>query len=527
MQYGIHETDGRSEMQDKFDDKEETVAAADEPNRAIVQTEDFPLSLIENPFNGIYIARQGILRFCNHKFAEMFGYKNKEELIDTAMTQLVCRRDRDRVNLDSEGCQNFFARRPDGYEFEVETLSSRVIYSGELSIQGVIRDVSKISQLEKQLRQAQKMEVIGTMSSGIAHDFNNILSIIMGYIELSFDSRTNMEVVRQNLKQALNASHRAKDLVQQILTFSRRGEKEKAPVKIRPLVKEIIKLMRASLPSTIEIRQDISKKEYLVLAEPTQIHQVLMNLCTNAAQAMQEAGGVLEIVLSDLNRDMEAVYDEPLPPSPYLRLTVSDTGHGIKPELKEHIFEPFFTTKKSGEGTGMGLAVVKGIVKNHDGEISMESEPGKGTSFHLFLPLLQEDPGSMTGKTGTDSHRGQESVLLVEDEKVLLNIVKRMLKRLGYHVVAKAGAVEALKIFRAKPQDFDVVITDLTMPGMTGIQLARELIKTAPEVPIVICTGFNEGINREHLRNLGMQGFIMKPYSSEKLGSAIREVLDE
>jgi CheY-like chemotaxis protein len=251
-----------------------------------------------------------------------------------------------------------------------------------------------------------------------------------------------------------------------------------------------------------------------------------MNLCTNAAQAMQEEGGLLEIVLSDLNRDMEAIYNEPLAPSPYLRLTVSDTGHGIKPEIRERIFEPFFTTKKSGEGTGMGLAVVKGIVKNHDGEISVESNPGKGTSFHLFLPLLQEDAGRMQEKKETDIPRGQEQVLLVEDEKVLLNIARRKLERLGYHVVAKVSGIEALKTFRATPQNFDVVITDLTMPGMTGVQLARELIKTIPEMPIIICTGFNEGINRKHLRDLGMQGFIMKPYSSEKLSSAIRAVLD-
>jgi CheY-like chemotaxis protein len=251
-----------------------------------------------------------------------------------------------------------------------------------------------------------------------------------------------------------------------------------------------------------------------------------MNLCTNAAQAMTEEGGRLTIELSDLNRDMEAIYEEPLPPSPYLRLTVSDTGSGMTPEIKEQIFEPFFTTKKDGEGTGMGLAVVKGIVKNHDGEISVESEPGKGTSFHLFLPLLQEDAGIESEKSEGGLPGGNEQVLLVEDEKVLLNIVKKMLERLGYRVVPKANGMEALETFRADPQAFDVVITDLTMPGMTGIQLARELIKIEPEIPIIICTGFNEGINREHLCNLGMQGFIMKPYSSEKLNLAIRDVLD-
>jgi len=495
-------------------------------HRGIVEFNNIPLAFLENTLDGVYVSEKGILRFCNLRFTHMFGYKKSEELTGMEVKKLMIPLNPDPAGPDMEGHHTFIGRRRDGSEFEVEVLTCAVMYHGRPANQGIIRDISKLRQLEKQLRQAQKMEVIGTLASGIAHDFNNILSIIMGYIELSLDSRTNSTVVKQNLKQVLKASQRAKDLVQQILTFSRRNEKEKGPVKITSLVKEVIKLMRASLPTTIEIQQDISDAEYVVLADPTQLHQVLMNLCTNAAQAMAEKGGLLRIELSDLNRDMAAIYDEPLPPSPYLRLTVSDTGHGMTREIIEQIFEPFFTTKKSGEGTGMGLAVVKGIVKNHDGEISVESEPGKGTSFHLFLPLLQDDLGSEYEKKGDYTSGGDEYILLVEDEKILLNIVKKMLERLGYRVVPRSNGREALEAFKADPNAFDVVITDLTMPGMTGIQLARELIKTEPEIPIIICTGFNEGINREHLRNLGMQGFIMKPYSSEKLNHAIRDILD-
>ncbi|MCK5055597.1 MAG: response regulator [Candidatus Aminicenantes bacterium] len=513
-------------MQYKIESKEEPGVVDNNIPRNIVEFAAIPLSFIENTLDGVYICEKGILKFCNRRFAHMFGYKKTGDPTGLEMRKMIYSGTPEPVEQEPEGHHTFIGRRSDGSEFEVETLTCTVMYHGRPAIQGIVQDISKLRQLEKQLRQAQKMEVIGTLASGIAHDFNNILSIIMGYIELSRDSRTSPAVIRQNLKEALKASLRAKDLVQQILTFSRRGEKEKGPVKITSIVQEVIKLMRASLPSTIEIHQDMSKTEYIVLADPTQLHQVLMNLCTNAAQAMMEEGGLLKIELSDLNRDMEAIYEEPLPPSPYLRLTVSDTGHGMSPETKERIFEPFFTTKKSGEGTGMGLAVVKGIVKNHDGEISVESEPGKGTSFHLFLPLLQEDAGIEQEKREGDPTGGDEHVLLVEDEKVLLNIVKRMLERLGYRVVSKANGVEALEAFRSSPQDFDVVITDLTMPGMTGIQLAREVIKIEPEIPIIICTGFNEGINREHLRNLGMQGFIMKPYSSKKLNLAIREVLD-
>jgi len=513
-------------MQYKVENKEQPGEVENKMPRDIVEFDTIPLSFVENTLDGVYICENGILKFCNRRFAHMFDYKKTGDLTGMELKKLVYSDTTEPVGKDLEGHHTFIGRRRDGSEFEVEALTCTVKYHGRFATQGIIRDISKLRQLEKQLRQAQKMEVIGTLASGIAHDFNNILSIIMGYIELSLDSRTNPTVIRQNLKQVLNASHRAKDLVQQILTFSRRGEKEKGPVKISSLVKEVIKLMRASLPSTIEIHQDISKTEYVALADPTQLHQVLMNLCTNAAQAMMEEGGMLKIELSDLNRDMEAIYEEPLPPSPYLRLTVSDTGCGMTPEIQEQIYEPFFTTKKSGEGTGMGLAVVKGIVKNHDGEISVESEPGKGTSFHLFLPLLHEDTWNEQEKKEGVTPGGDEHVLLVEDEPVLLNIVKRMLERLGYQVVSKANGMEALETFRANPQDFDVVITDLTMPGMTGIQLARELIKIEPEIPIIICTGFNEGINREHLRNLGMQGFIMKPYSSEKLSLAIRDVLD-
>jgi len=500
-------------MKNKHEDKAEAVEA-------------LPIYCIENSLDGIYMCKQGILKTCNNRFAEIFGYKKTEDIFGIEVKKLVYSSSPEQVGLEEEGHHNFTAQRLDGSTFDAEILCSSHVYLGKPVIQGVIRDNSALRQLEKQLRQAQKMEVIGTLASGIAHDFNNILSIIMGYIELSLDSRIDVETLRQNLKQMLNASHRAKDLVQQILTFSRRGEKERGPVKVAPLIKEVIKLIRATLPSTIEIRQDINESDYIVLAEPTQLHQVLMNLCTNAAQAMHENGGILEIILSDLNRDIESISEEPAAPSPYLRLTVRDTGQGITSEIKEQIFEPFFTTKKNGEGTGMGLAVVKGIVKNHDGEISVESTPGKGTSFHLFLPLWHEETGRIGEKKEKNIPHGREQVLLVEDEKVLLNLVARMLEQLGYKVIPRSSAVEALETFHTSPESFDVIITDLTMPGMTGIQLACELIKIKPELPIIICTGYHDGINREQLRDLGMQGFIMKPYSTEKLSTTIREVLD-
>ena len=338
-------------------------------------------SLIENSFDGIFICRDGVLKFCSRRFAEIFGFKAPADITGREIKKLVYIETTGPVDEILRGYNNFLAWRKNGVEFEVEILAGPITYCEQPAVQGVLRDLSKVRQLEKQLRQAQKMEVIGTLASGIAHDFNNILSIIMGYLELSLDSRTDEMIMRQNLQQALKASHRAKDLVQQILTFSRRGEKQKGPVQVTPIVKEVIKMMRSSMPAAIEIRQDISEKRYVVLADPIQLHQVIMNLCTNAWHAMQEEGGTLEVVLSDLNRDLEAISEVPLAPSPYMRLTISDTGHGMTAPVKEKIFEPFFTTKKKGEGTGMGLSVVLGIVKHLDGEISVESEPGKGVKF--------------------------------------------------------------------------------------------------------------------------------------------------
>lgn len=513
-------------MQDKSVENEESdpVTGATIPD--IRQAEEFLRAVMENSVDGIYLCQDGVLVSCNRRFAELFGFPEPGDIKGTVINKLLYSVIPAQNVHDLAGQRNLFARRLDGNEFEVEVSNKQVMYCGKPALLGIIRDVTNLRQLEKQLRQSQKMEVIGALASGVAHDFNNILSIIMGYLELSLDSRSDEATIKQNLKQALRASYRARDLVQQILSFSRKGEKEKAPVQVTPIVKEVIKLMRSSLPATIEIRQDVSESKYIVLADPTQLHQVLLNLCTNAGQAMSETGGVLEIVLSDFNRDMEAIYKEPLPPSPYLRLTVSDTGHGMTPEVKERIFDLFFTTKQDGQGTGIGLAVVKGIVKNLDGEISVESEPGKGASFHIFLPLLHEDIEVEEEKREKAIPRGSEQVLLVEDERVLLNLVSKMLERLGYRVVPKSDSLEALEVFRAKPDVFDVVISDLTMPGMTGIQLARELIKIRPGIPIIICTGFNEGINRENLRDLGMEGLLMKPYSMAKLSAAIRDILD-
>ncbi len=493
--------------------------------------------IVDNSLEGIFIAREQRLLFCNRRLAEMFGFKTPKEAVGTELRKLVSPGSWERVHQElkarEEGKKDvshytFAARRIDGSEFEVESLSSRIQYRGNFAIQGVMRDVSRQQQLERQLRQAQKMEAIGTLAGGIAHDFNNILSVIIGYSELSLDVSSLDEKIHHNLEQVLKASHRAKDLVQQILSFSRKQEGETKPIQVNPIVREVLKLIRASLPATIEITQDISDQNYVLLADPTQVHQVLMNLCTNAAQAMQSnGGGKLEIELSDLNRDLESISEFSPSPSPYMRLTVRDSGHGMSTEVMDRIFDPFFTTKGVGEGTGLGLSVVHGIIKSLDGEITLESEPGKGTAFHLFLPIFDKDLDENEEKNLKSSiPKGYERILLVDDEIAVVKMVTALLERLGYEVVSCTNGKKALEIFRTEPHHFDLVITDNTMPQITGVQLALELMKIRPNIPIILCTGFSRGINPDDVKDLGIRELVMKPFGKEEIATLIRKVLD-
>jgi PAS domain S-box-containing protein len=383
--------------------------------------------------------------------------------------------------------------------------------------------------LENQLRQAQKMEAIGTLAGGIAHDFNNILGAIIGYVEIASLQVPEDNKAKESLKGVLKAGHRAKNLVKQILTFSRNSEQERIPMQISPIVKEAIKLLRSSLPTTIEIRQNIESDTGIMEADPTQIHQILMNLCTNAAHAMREEGGILEVGIRNVevgSWDSESGHLD-MTPGPYLLLTVSDTGEGMTPEVMARIFDPYFTTKEKGVGTGLGLAVVHGIVNIYGGTIRAYSEPGKGTTFHVYLPRIEEakemaEDVSRPGVIPT----GQEHVLFIDDELVLVEIGKQMLERLGYEVTIRTSSIEALELFRAKPDQFDLVITDMTMPNMTGDKLSRELMQIRPDIPIIICTGYSELISEEKAKGIGIRAFAMKPLVMADLGKTVRNVLD-
>jgi signal transduction histidine kinase/ligand-binding sensor domain-containing protein/CheY-like chemotaxis protein len=387
----------------------------------------------------------------------------------------------------------------------------------------------RTQQLEKahqQLIQAQKMEAIGTLAGGIAHDFNNILGAVLGYTELVLDDVPRGTLVHKNAQHILNATQRAAELVKQILAFSRQSKQEQKPLILGDIVKEALKLFRSSLPTTIEIRQKIKAASGVISGDPTQIHQVMMNLCANAAHAMKDAGGILEVALDEVHLDADSLAGKNnLKPGDYLRLTVSDSGHGIPHAVMKRIFEPYFTTKKTGEGTGMGLAVIHGIVKNHNGDISVYSEPGQGTSFHLFFPKI-EGKAEPENKQTEKVPGGKERILLVDDEKALTEMGTQMLERLGYEVEGISNPLNALEFFRLEPDRFQLIISDLTMPHMTGIQLAEEIKKIKPHIPVIICSGYSASLTGEQINALGIGDFIMKPVIKSELAQVVRKVLD-
>jgi len=390
------------------------------------------------------------------------------------------------------------------------------------------RDITERKNLEGQLAQAQKLEAIGQLAAGIAHDFNNILAAIIGYTELAIWDLPENSKVNDKLKEALKASRRARDLVRQILTFSRQESEGRKPMEMAPIVKETIKLLRASLPSNIEIRQQIERDTLVINTNPTQIHQVLMNLCTNAAHAMRGNGGLLEISLSKVDIDALVAAQYPdIHPGAYVKLSVRDTGHGMTTDILAKIFDPYFTTKQVGEGSGLGLAVVHGIVKSHGGEITVYSEPGKGTTFHVYFPRIEDAKGIVDMQKVEPFPMGRgENILFIDDEQALVDIGKKMLEYLGYKVSVRTSSIEALELFRAKGGQFDLVITDMTMPNMTGDKLAREIMRIRPGIPIILCTGFSEHISEEKAKEMGIREFVMKPLVMGDLARTIRRVLD-
>ncbi|CAB1059117.1 hypothetical protein D1BOALGB6SA_3875 [Olavius sp. associated proteobacterium Delta 1] len=397
----------------------------------------------------------------------------------------------------------------------------------------IATDITRIKDLEKeslriqaQLQQAQKMEAIGTLAGGIAHDFNNILSAVIGYTEIVLGDVAESSSQHRNLQEVLKAGNRARDLVNQILMFSRQTEKELKPVQINQIVIETLKLLRASLPTTITIEPNL-RSNSAVLADPTQIHQVMMNLCTNAAHAMREMGGLLKIELSDTDLDGSIIEQHPyLSAGTYIKLRVSDSGHGMEKKIADRIFDPFFTTKERGEGTGMGLAVVLGIVKSHGGTITVESTIDQGSKFDVFLPVIELEADTEI-RPKVIMPTGTEQVLFVDDEKALVELGFQILERLGYHVTTRTSSVEALELFMAQPDKFDLVITDMTMPNMTGDELAAKMMEIRADIPVILCTGYSERISKDMAHKIGIKEFVLKPIIMSDMALTVRKVLDE
>ena len=393
-------------------------------------------------------------------------------------------------------------------------------------ILSIFYDITDQRNLENQLRQIHKMEAIGTLAGGIAHDFNNILSAVIGYTEMALGEPKIDDRLRRYLGQIYKAGERARDLVKQILAFSRQQEQQRKPLLVAPVIKEGIKLLRSSLPSTIQITMSITTAPTMILADPTQIHQIIMNLCTNASHAMREKGGTLDIrLVQERVEQARTLNSFDLTAGNYAKLTVSDTGCGIDPSIMNRIFDPFYTTKPPGEGTGLGLSVVYGIVRNHDGAVDVTSEPGKGTTVSVYLPLV-ETGELISERISERIPGGSERILFVDDEPALVELGSMMLTSFGYHVTSRTSSSEALEAFRAAPHDFDLVITDMTMPNMRGDGLAGELLKIRPDISIILCTGFSEMISEEKAKSLGIRQFIMKPIFKKDLAKAVRDVLD-
>ncbi len=388
-------------------------------------------------------------------------------------------------------------------------------------------EVDQHKKTEEQLRQSQKMEAIGTLAGGIAHDFNNMLAGILGFTEMAIEDVPDRPDVQRSLQNVLKSAMRAKDLVKKILVFSRKTNDERALLSLSPLVKETVQFLRASIPSTIEISLDIATSWDHVLAAPVEVHQILMNLATNASLAMQEKGGVLEVSLSDIDFTPESpVLGLDVMQGEYIQLTVKDTGVGMTPDVTKRVFEPFFTTREVGKGTGMGLAVVYGIVKDLQGTITVESAPGIGSTFRVFFPKVQAE----AQKEETDTiqvPKGTERILFIDDEEMLIKWGQVVLERLGYTVTAVNNSKEAFNILSSDPSRFDLVITDHTMPGMTGVEIARELLRIRLDLPIILCTGHNDAVSPEIAMEAGIRQLLMKPVAKPELAQAIRRALDD
>ena len=527
------------QLKQTLDDLQKEIEERRQAEKALRENENFLDAIIENIPDMIFVKEAKELRFVRFN-------KAGEDLIGVSRKSMIGKNDYDFFPKEQA---DFFTKKDrevlkNGTRSEIidepiktQNKGERILHTKKipllddngnpLYLLGISEDITDHRKLEEQLRQSQKMESIGNLAGGIAHDFNNILFPVIGMSELLLEDLPLGSVERENAEEIFKAGKRGSDLVKQILAFSRQSEHQMAPTRVQKVLKEVLNLARSTIPSDIEIKQDIQTDCGLIMADSTQIHQVAMNLVTNAYHAVETNGGKISICLKEESLQTSAFSMSNIAPGRYAILSISDTGNGIPPELLDKIFDPYFTTKEQGKGTGLGLAVVHGIVKEHNGEIKVNTEIGKGTTFNVYIPLMDKTDAHETVEQSAAHPVGNERILLVDDEESIAKLEKQMLERLGYQITIRNSSPDALKTLQCNLDSFDLVITDMTMPNMTGDKLARKMIALRPDLPIIICTGFSERINQEKAEAFGIKGFLMKPVIKSDLAEMVRKVLDE
>ncbi len=490
------------------------------------------------------VNKAGKILYMNKFGLKFFGYTKDELVGKNVINTIVPAKDRSGYDLEKQISK--ILENPDNFPiYENENIckdgttlyvqwSNKAMFDEEGKFKELLTigiDITRQKQLEKELFQNQKLEAMGTLAGGVAHDFNNILSVIFGYIELAKFNLDDPEEINKNLDEILSAAKRARDLVRHILTFSRKGKSQKQTLRISIIAKEVMQMIRSTIPSTIEIKQSVVSNS-LVYADPTQIHQILMNLCTNAYHSMEKSSGILGVSLKDVSLTKEEL--DLLAPNlrisagKYIQIEVSDTGTGIEPETINKIFEPYFTTKELGKGTGLGLAVVHGIISDHNGFIKVYSIPDKGTTFHVFLPIANGGEAIEDSYEITSLNKGnREKILIIDDEKQIVEILSSILIKNGYEVFGFSNPKTAFESFKRAPKSFDLVISDMTMPFLNGLELTKEIRNLRPEIPIIICSGFNELLKKEKFEELGIVAFLQKPIEVVKLLNSINEALKQ